>query len=959
MPPYNEKNTSNFFGDTRTGRNHYVNGLLCVTGTATVYDDVYLGRNLNVSNAFTVDREFLYITTNVYDFQVLGKTLLNDLEVSATGVFQQLQVVGPTLLNVVEVQGPAVFDSSVLIKGLLTATGGLLVSEFFANSGTITSITSTSITTDTLTAGLVLADTGAFGYLTASSGTFLQGGLNVDNNFTVDPVSGLVTVLGDFQVLGTTLLNDLQVSATGTFQNLEVVGITSLLGPVNLYSGLSATGDAIFNNDVYIYGTLHYSGPFDIKNLVVDSITANSGTFQQASITTLVSTGSAVFNDVTILGTLTYTGALLPTDLVVNSITANSGSIGILQVSTGATIQNVYINDSLIATGPAIFHDTVTVEGLLVATGGISTSSLDLISIYAQSGYIGDLISSTGSFAYLTVSSGAIVEGGINVDNNFTVDPVTGLVTVLGDFQVLGNTLLNGLQVSSTGSFQDIEVYGSSIFLGPIFSHSGMIMTGTAVFTNDVYVQGTLYYSGPFGIKDLVVDSITAKSGTFNLISVATGAFIQNLTVQTLTASGPTYLQSLEVTGPAVFHDTVTVEGVLIATGGISTSSLNLISIYAQSGYIGDFASSTGSFAYLTVSTGAFIENLTVQTLTASGPTYLQSLEVTGPAVFHDTVTVEGLLVATGGISTSSLNLISIYAQSGYIGDLISSTGSFAYLTVSSGAIVEGGFNVDNNFTVDPVTGLVTVLGDFQVLGTTLLNNLQVSATGVFQNIKVIGNAQFDTNVVVQDFLYANGVVANTVQATTGIFANFSAPYIETNILKVSTGVVGGLNIAGNLTIGVTGPYGVTGGNVNIANILTLNASSGVMTQLGSMQVLGATLLNQCAISSTGSLSSLFVDKNVSLNASYDLTVPITITPTFSVIGIRGQVAIMSGTQSAIVNNPIVEESSHINCYLLNRGGFSGICPGIAYITQSAGSFTVVFLGPTIGDMVLGWMVIN
>ena len=67
-------------------------------------------------------------------------------------------------------------------------------------------------------------------------------------------------------------------------------------------------------------------------------------------------------------------------------------------------------------------------------------------------------------------------------------------------------------------------------------------------------------------------------------------------------------------------------------------------------------------------------------------------------------------------------------------------------------------------------------------------------------------------------------------------------------LLKVSTGVVDGLNIAGNLTIGVSGPYGVTGGSVNIANIWTLNAMSGVMTQLGSMQVLGSTLLKLITI---------------------------------------------------------------------------------------------------------------
>jgi len=392
-----------------------LNAKLYVTGSAYFRDDVFVLNGFNAMNIFTVD-PITGIATQLGDWQVLGKTLLNDLEVSSTGIFQQLQVVGPSLLNVVEVQGPAVFDSTVLVKGLLTATGGLAVSEIFANSGTFNLVSANNLTTQNLTStsgtisqlssttakitdlkvstfnatgpavfdstvlvkglltatgGLAVseifansgtfnlvsannltslnlfASTGTLGYMTVQSGAFIDGGLNVGNIFTVDPLTWMTTLAGGLQVLGPTLLNDLQVSATGVFQNLEVVGLALFDNTAYFSGGINVTGASVFHNNVTVEGLLVATGGLEVKKIIVDSITAKTGSIDVLTTQTITSQ------------------SVTSKDLVTTNL-----------IATGTTILNTLQVQTIDVTGPATFHSTVKVEGLLVATGGLAVSDL-------------------------------------------------------------------------------------------------------------------------------------------------------------------------------------------------------------------------------------------------------------------------------------------------------------------------------------------------------------------------------------------------------------------------------------------------------------------------------------------------------------------------------------------------------------------------------------------------------
>ena len=272
------------------------------------------------------------------------------------------------------------------------------------------------------------------------------------------------------------------------------------------------------------------------------------------------------------------------------------------------------------------------VDGKISGKGGIDTTDLT-----ATGKITGGTLDVTGAAVFSnTVKS--IGDFNVNIDK-FTVDSGTGNTELAGTLRSIGNFDVNNKFTVASSS-------GNTVVLGTFKANGNSQIGGTLNVTGATVFSNTVKSTGDFNVN---TDKFTVASGNGN--TVVAGTFNANSNSQI----GGT----LDVTGAAVFSDTVksigdlTASGKITGNGGIDTTDLTASNKITGNGGI-DTTDLTAS------------NKITTKELSVSGNTTVKDINIDGNISFcnqstvnqsfgSDTVNIDCLVGSI--ISVNNLNI--------------------------------------------------------------------------------------------------------------------------------------------------------------------------------------------------------------------------------------------------------------------------------------------------------------
>ena len=274
----------------------------------------------------------------------------------------------PNNFNSLNVSGIGTFADIVNAQGGLDVTGHTdLDTVTVASAATITSATITSATiTSTETQTLVVSAGSSVGSLSIGSTQVISNSRGLQNIVSID------------ETTRSTLETALELDPNN-FNSLNVSGVGTFTGKVNLDSGVEVNGQSTLEN-------LSVSGVGTITTIN----NTNSNTTGVATITTINNTNSNISGVATI-------NSLGATTATIGSVDITESSIGDIQVSGGATVSGLIdANGGLDVTGQSEL-DNVN-AGVVTATE-IYGNGVNLVGIVTQiaAGIGIDLVSSQAS----------------------------------------------------------------------------------------------------------------------------------------------------------------------------------------------------------------------------------------------------------------------------------------------------------------------------------------------------------------------------------------------------------------------------------------------------------------------------------------------------------------------------------------------------------------------------------
>jgi type VI protein secretion system component Hcp len=813
-------------------------------------------------------------------------------------------------------------DPITLSAGTLNVTGTFSNSSAVALSGgtlgqaTVAAGTTINATADSTLTAVTLAGTLSVNGgatvtvnqgLTLNNGTVQLNGYNVFNFavFTVPAIlrlagSGTQTLGGTGQVIfaGTLLVGSAQPDQVDVLDSnagplvvgpgISVVDTTAggtlgsssepltLDGKVTATSGhiITVTGSAVSNaGSGGTTASLQASG----GTLQVTNLQANAGGISGGSSGALTLDGSWQ-NDGAISGnnaTLNLNGSwqnngtITTTQSTVNlggsfsQATLGSFTPGSSTVNIGGTLNNA---GTTLALSNAT--DTWNLAGGTISGGTVSTVSQVQLTATASSTLTGvtlaGALSVNGGVTVtvnqgLTLNNGTVQLNGYNVDN-FSVFTVPAIVRLAGSgAQTLGGTgqvIFAGTLLTGTAQPDQVNTLDSNA--GPLVIAAGVSVTDTSA-------GGTLGNSA----QALTIDgTVTASAGH---IIAATGSSVSNAgaggTTASLQATGGTLevtnLQSNAGGASAASNGTLTLDGSWQSDGAISATNatVNLNGSWQNNGAITAIKSTVnlaGSFTLATLGNfsptsstvnimGSLNNTGTTLALSDAGDTW----NLTGGSISGGTVSTVGQvqLTATASSTLTGVTLAGALSVNGGVTVTVNQD-----LTLNNGTVQFNGYNVDN-FSVFTVPAIVRLAGSgAQTLG----------GTGqiIFAGTLLTGTAQPDQ----VDTLDSNAgplVIAAGVSVT------------DTSAGGTLGNSAENLTINGNVTAGGGHIITVTGASVTNAGTLQANGGSlivaGPVTDTGTLQSLaggsltlqGAAAINQSGILAGQSGASITVAGNL------------------------------------------------------------------------------------------------
>ncbi|WP_296341163.1 autotransporter-associated beta strand repeat-containing protein [Reyranella sp.] len=758
-----------------TGINTYGGGTTINAGTITVVANNNLG---NGAGTLSFDGGTLHTIGNIVmarattlnagggTFEVTTGTtlLLNDVIGGAGGLTKTgggtLILAGVnTYLGGTTIDGGAISISSDAnigaASGTLTFGGGTLqttanvsmsrATTLNAGGGTFDVASGTTLTHDGVIGGagtLTKAGTGTL-VLTAAntywSGTRINAGTIsiAGNNNLGDAGGGLVFGGGALQTTATfTLSRTTTLNTGGTF---DVASGTTLThsGMINGAGGLIKTGAGTL---VLTHGANNYQG----------GTTINAGTISIASNSPLgFGPSSLTFNGGTLQTTATF--------LMSRATTLNAG---------GGTFE--------VASGTTLIHN-----GEIGGTGGLIKTGEGDLSLNSTNSYQGGTTINAGTLSVdansrLGNANGGLAFGGgtLRTTADISMSRATTLNAGGGTFEVASSTTL--IQNGAIGGAGGLTKTGAgTLTLAGVNTYQG----GTTIN------GGTLFVSSNDRLGE-ATGGLTFDGGTLMAISSFTMS-----RATTLNAGGGTILVALS--------QSLTQNGVIGGTGGLTKTGLGALVLTAVNTYQGDTTINAGTLA---LSGSGSIASSSGLDLAAAGTTF--TIEgSSGNQTIQDLSGVAGSTVALGNHTltagtTNSTTFRGVIADNGLGGAL---GGSFT--KIGSGTLTLEG---DNTYT-----GATTVSAGTLALA----NGGRISESAV---VTVASDATFDisNNVFINNIKTLAG--AGTVQLGANVLRITDGSTEFSGVIK-DGGNFGGIEIRnGTLTLSgastFTGPAELRGG---------------------------------------------------------------------------------------------------------------------------------------------------
>ena len=877
-----------------------------------------------------------------------GKTLtLDNTTVTGTTITDNGTVkvdTGTTLtLSGTEIIGGAITDNGTIVVAGASKIDGTASAHALLNNGAVT--VNAALTLDNVTvSGTTITDSNGSTIeldhnVTLTGGATLQG--------ASPAAKGVISNLGTLEVAGpATLRSDtltntghiVQVDATTlTLDVTEIIGGTINNGGTIVVAGASKIDGAAGNNVALNNGAVTVNAALTLDDVTVSGATitdSNGSTIELDHNVTL--TGGAIIQGnsatnpatkgvISNLGTLQVTGAA---SLLNDTLT-----------NTGQTVQ-VDASSTLTLSGTEIIGGTITDNGTIVVAGASKIDGTAGNNVALNNGAV--TVNAALTLDDVTVSGTTITDSSsIELDNNVTLTGgatiQNGPITNLGTLEVAGLAMLLGDTLTNTGHTLQVDA-------------TTLTLDGTEIIGGDINNGGTIQIAGASKI-----DGTTAAHATLNNGAVAVNA---KLTLDNVTVSGATITDSngsiIELDHNVTLTDGAVIQGNSTtnpATKGV-ISNLGTLQVTGAASLLNDTLTNTG------------------QTVQVDGSS---TLTLSGTEIIGGTITDNGTIVVDGASKidgtagnnvalnngavtvNAALTLDDVTVSGTTITDSNGSTIELDHnVTLTDGAIIQG------NSTTNPATkGVISNLGTLQVTGTASLLNDTLTNTGqtvqidgsstlTLSGTEIIGGTINDGGtIVVAGASKIDGAAGNNVALNNGAVTVNAALTLDDVTVSGTT-----ITDSNGSTIELDGNVTLTGGAIIQGNSTTNPATKGVISNLGTLQVIGAaSLLNDTLTNAAGAI--------VQVDASTTLTLDGT-----------------NFTGGTVTDNGTIEitTSSAINSATLSNGGVTvdadqtltlngTTVKGTVFTDTAAGAALAVGSGETLtlqdGADVIGGSLVN
>jgi len=584
--------------------------------------------------------------------------------------------------------------------------------------------------------------------------------LNLNGNVTIgDAHTDIITINGR-----TGFSTDVTIN-----ENLLVSGIATVSGNTTILGNLDVDGQAIFD-DITVSAASTFAG----------AITAQSAVVFESTIDV---DGQAIFDDITVSAASTFAGSVDlngganvsgGAGLVVsaNGINVSGASTFVdnvlfnnrIDVDGGADFDDIVVGSAATFSGPADFNNTVTIADYtmpasdgaanqVLTTNGSGTLSFEEISstLVISAGYAStdpiDLRTET-----LTIASTLNETRTTLSDNTITVGLATDIVvgggmTITNNLLVLGNLTVEGTETII--NVERLDVQDKTIGVASTSTASNATANGGGFFVHaGSDGDKTIFWNLTQGGFEVNQDWLPESDGSFDLGNASRewqNLFVDGLAeLDDVNVSAAATINTLNVTGTGT-----------IATADINGGNIDGTTIGAASSAVGTFTTLNGG----TIVTGGRLDavdvsltNLIVSGITTtsglldvnagtnvSGGAGLvvsaDGLNVTGISTFNDAVNFSGTIDVDGqaifdDVTVSAAATITTVDINGgnidgtVIGAASSTSATFTtvnYTSLTGGAIVATGSRIDaGDVTFENliVTGVSTVATLFLSAGT-------------------------------------------------------------------------------------------------------------------------------------------------------------------------------------------------------------------------------------------------
>lgn len=723
--------------------------------------------------------------------------------------------------------------------------------------------------------------------------------LGVSGNGTINKdllVKGNAVVNGNLQVDGTVVFADatftqITVSGTANLANISSTGTASL-------NDVAVTGNTTLGNastdTVTVNGTSTFAAPVTLNGAITQS--AGTASFKATSADSLTVAGVSQLN-----GNLNMAAGTKATlkDLETDTLKVNGASIlgGTLNVTGKSTFGDVEINGTLsgsytIASGN---FTNLTVSQL---------STLNNVSISGNTTLLGNVTGSSSTVAVNRMNmlgSDAIVEFAYN-------DPArpTDIKSSIEPYQVSTNTVNSKIVESDSAN---IGVVGGTSGLHAIgrATIDYLNITGNSTIGDQPQLQvaGRSVFTGKTTVGDL------------EITGAVSGLTFDDLSVNSLTVSGASSLQSVSVggniTGAASSISKFSTFTVADGTSGnhgiiqfdysdsarptdtkssiepykVSTSELIADSLTAKGADIGDVGGTDGLHALgkATIDYLKIAGNSTIGTATPQ-------LEVTGKSILGDvdfTGVVTGLTV---DISGQDITPNSVVAAAGITGASVTTT--TGTMTAGNGLDVTGGATFNGPVTVE---GQTTTVKDLVVTGTTTgvtaeanVDGLDIAPNSVASTTTVsVGTDLTVTGETTTGGLTVNGVAGGLGGNALIVSGISTAGAITTTKTGTALDVTNNAHIGGTLTVDGNTSFGGSTGTTTIHDLVVTGTTTGVTAEanvdgldIAPNSVAAVTSVQGATLASTGTTA---VGTNLTVGGTATVTGDMTVNGTFTPAG--------------------------------------------------------------------------